>query len=732
MNTNLMLRFAIGAVLAAATATPVLAEEATGGLEEITVTAQRRSERLQETPVSVSALSADMLEAQGIDSLQSVGKSVPNLVMQPISANPSAMQVSLRGGVEQTGGLIVSEPAVALYVDDVYRARLQGSNMQLADIERIEVLRGPQGTLYGRNSFSGAVKIVTRTPSKDNSWFDLGLGAGSFATKQASITAGGGLTDTLGASFSAMFREQSEGYVWNPAQNRNIGAEKNSVLRGKLAYRSGPWSVDFSASYSNDSNDGWIPLAVSFVPPSVPRSASAGLSSDQAVPRVGTDPYVTVYPQPSKGETTTNTATLDITHDFGNVKVRSITGWVKLEDFFRFDLAGGIVSAPGVYTTGFDRKSDSNAKEVTEELQVLGTAANDRVNWIVGGYYFKETADQKITDNLPMYFLFNLDPTLLDADTKSYAAYGQASWKFTDALTATVGLRYTRDSKQFVGSIQTGFGAPNPRTTVTNDRTFTKTTPKIGLDWKISDDLFAYASASKGFKAGGYNGLAVFNATAFRAVYEPQEVKAYEVGLKSEWFGRKLRANFAAFWNDITALQQTGAVGGGSFAVQNVGDASVKGFEAELTWLPVEGLTVYANLGLSDQKYTSRPPTSRALQYGAKDLPVLPSMTDQLGFTYEVPVSSSLKFKLGADMYGSSSYYTEIQNILKIEGYQRYDAFIGLGSADGKWDVTLAGKNLSDELTFVSGVIDLLNTNTQSLSALRPREYALSFKYHVK
>ncbi len=706
-------------------------EPAADTLEEIVVTAERREASLQQTPVAVSALTGGQLAEQGIVNIQSVGKSVPNLMIQPISANPSAMQVGLRGGIEQTGGLIVSEPAVALYVDDVYRARLQGANMQLSDIERIEVLRGPQGTLYGRNSFSGAIKLVTRTPSSDDEWLEFVAGVGSFAEKRLSASWGQSLSDRLGASVSALYRDQSDGYIDNPAQGREIGAEKNVLVRGKLSFRGEPWSVDLSASYSKDENDGWIPLAVSFDPPVVPMSAAAAVTSDGALPRVGSDPFVSLYPQRSKGETETTSVTLNASVGLGAVTLRSITGWVTLNDYFRFDLAGGRILSPGVFGTAFDRQSDAKATQWTEELQLLGQAADGRLDWIVGGFYFKETADQAIFDNLPIFFLLNLAPTLLDTDTRSWALYGQATWKFTDAWSATFGLRTTEDQKEFVGSIQTGFGNPVPRTEVTNDRTFSATTPKLALDWRLRDEVFAYASYARGFKAGGYNGLAVFNANAFRAVYEPQEVNAIELGLKAEWLGRTLRTNFAVFDNDISELQQTGAIGGGSFAVQNVGDASVRGVEAELTWLPTDGLTLYANLGYSDAKYDRLAPTSRALQYGATDLPLLPDFTSQLGFSFQRPVSAGLKLRLGADVHGSSSYFTELQNIMKIDAYQRVDAYLGVASADDRWTATLSGRNLTDELTYVTGVIDLANAGTQALAALRPREWAFNVSYRM-
>jgi iron complex outermembrane receptor protein len=181
------------------------------GLEEIVVTAQRREERLQETPVTVTAITAMQVDELGIGNTQDIAKLVPNLQLLPLTANPSTFQIGLRGGTEQTGGLIVSEPVVGLYVDDVYRGRLQGANFQLSDIERIEVLRGPQGTLYGRNTFSGAIKIVTRTPSNEKEWFDGSVGYGRFDELKAEASAGGGISDTLGASIAMLYRDQNDG-----------------------------------------------------------------------------------------------------------------------------------------------------------------------------------------------------------------------------------------------------------------------------------------------------------------------------------------------------------------------------------------------------------------------------------------------------------------------------------------------------------------------------------------
>ena len=270
------------------------ADEATDNAR-IVVTAQRREQVLQSTPVAVTALTGDMLDSMGIENVQDLGRTVPNLQLLPVTANPSTFQVGLRGGSEQVSGIIVSEPVVGIYVDDVYRARLQGANSQLGDVERVEILRGPQGTLYGRNNFSGAVKIITRTPGPGDEWVNASIGYGTFDEINAQASIGQALTDNLGISFSALYRDQQDGWIYNRAQDRTIGAEENVLLRAKLAFDNGPLRISASASWGEDNNDGYIPVAVSF--PRVPTGRANFVTTGEASPRFGTDPYVTEYPQ---------------------------------------------------------------------------------------------------------------------------------------------------------------------------------------------------------------------------------------------------------------------------------------------------------------------------------------------------------------------------------------------------------------------------------------------------
>jgi len=414
----------------------------------------------------------------------------------------------------------------------------------------VEILRGPQGTLYGRNNFSGAVKIITRTPGPGDEWVNASIGYGTFDEINAQASIGQALGENFGISVSALYRDQSDGWIYNRAQDRTIGAEENVLLRGKLAFDNGPLRISAAASWGEDKNDGYIPVAVSL--PRVPTGKADFVTTDDATPRFGNDPYVTEYPQPSLGRTETLALTLDIAYDIGDVTLRSITGYVDLQDDFRWDLAAGLAPAtPGAFSPAFDRNSVARADQFTQELQLQGTSLDGRLDWIAGVFYFDESGNQSLTDNIPLFFLFNLDPTFLNIETQSWAVFSQGTYALSDSVSATIGARYTEDDKSFDADIQSGFaempGDPNPRTSVVLDRKFTSFTPKFGLDVRVTDDLFAYASISKGFKGGGFNGLSVLNPAVLAASYGPQSVWAYEGGLKAEFADRRVTTNLAVF-----------------------------------------------------------------------------------------------------------------------------------------------------------------------------------------
>ncbi|MEM6681555.1 MAG: TonB-dependent receptor [Pseudomonadota bacterium] len=710
---------------AISTALPAAAQS---GLEVIVVTPQRREANLQSTPVTVSAFSETQLQDLAIVETKDLGQAVPNLQLLPLTASPSTFQVGFRGGVEQTGGLIVSEPVVGIYVDDVYRSRLQGANFQVADIERIEVLRGPQGTLYGRNNFSGALKLITKTPSANNEWLNAAVGIGSFSETNVQVSIGRGLTENLGVSFSALYRDQADGYIFNRAQNRNIGAEENVLIRGKLNYEKDAFQAILSFSYGDDQNDGYIPLAIRYEPPTVPSNFANRVTTDQVRPRFGDDAFVTEFPQESLGATEVTSITLDLSYELEWATLRSITGYVDVNDEFRWDIAAGVSDGMGGFTPSFDRDSDASADQITQELQAQGSALGDRLDWIVGAFFFSENGDQELDDNIPLFFLGDLEPTFLDIDSTSWAVFAQGTFALTDRLSAFAGVRYTEDDKGFDASISTAtpFNPTGPRVAVSLDEKFTAVTPTFGLEFQVTDNIYTYANITRGFKAGGFNGLAVANPTVLQAVFDPQFVWAYEAGAKTDWLDNRLRANIAMFYNDISGSQQTANIGPGSFATQNVGDLSIFGIELELAAQPVDWLNVFANVGYMDGDYGTLNPASQAFQAGAQFLPLVTEWSGQAGFNVNKPIADFGILKLGGTANYVGDHFLETTNSIQVEGYTRFDGFVGFSDPEDRFEVRLEGRNLSDEVNYVTG---FANSPNPALAALKPRTWMLRVSF---
>ncbi len=690
-------------------ALPALAADAPA-IEEIIVTAQRREQSLQVTPVAVTALTADALTDQGVASSEDLTAVVPNLILMPVTASRSTLQVGLRGGSEQSGGLVTSESAVAFYVDDVYRGRLAGSNLELADVERVEVLRGPQGTLYGRNSFSGAIKLVTRTPGQDE-WANVAAGFGNYGEKHASASWGGDLIeDSLGASVSVLYKDV-DGYVHNVARNEDVFGQTNKAIRGKLHfYGHEGLKATLSVTRTDDNNDGPANLIPVTWPVTYPTLAANALSTSDAIPRGGSA-YTSLSTAKPDGHTEQTTVSLDISAELGAVTVRSISAFVGTDDGFTFDLSGGIRNADGTYRpNGLVRDGQSSTDQYSQELQFQGDGFDGKLNWITGLYYFREESLQVMKDQLVLgqFFTMSVLPQTIDSTTDSYAAFAQATYNIDDRLSLTGGLRYTKDKKKLDGTIQNYLPfAPGPAialVSVQRDPSFDSWAPKVGVDYKLTDDVFAYATLSKGFKAGGFNGLAVANPLVFGTVYDPQSVWAYEGGLKATALDGRLRANLAVYRNVLNDLQQTEQVSVGSYAIKNIGKARVNGAELELTFVPVDGLNLFANLGVMDDKFLSKNPLSDAAVAGAKHLPLVAPWSVQTGASYDTPAfwQDQAKLRLTASYQHQGDYYSTVANLLKTDAVGLINTSVALLSENDTWSLTLSGKNLTDKEYFTT------------------------------
>lgn len=649
-------------------------------LEEVVVTAERRAGNLQSTPIAVSAFTSDQLDRLQVTETLELADNVPNLVLYTGVSNPGMVNLYMRGAGEQIGGLVTSESAVGLYVDDVYNARLSAANFDLVDIERIEVLRGPQGTLYGRNSMTGAIKVVTREADGE-SWAKAAVGYGSF--NELTVRAGGGFSiidDVLAATVSAQYRDQDEGWLYNRALDERRGVREVKSLRGKMSYiGSDTFKATLSAYYSDDVNDGLTAVAT---------------NSETLEVQTG-DWHTVQSPSPSAGLTEQFTTTLDLEWDLGGASLRSISSYIEIDDEFRFDLSGGVEVAPDTFVALIDRSSVASSWQVSQEFQLSGTALNDKLDYIVGAYFFKEQSDQQIDD---VIFFTPLVPTIIDQESDSMAFFAHGNYAINDRLSLTGGLRWTRDEKSLQGQIDSFFGSGVPAL-VDRDDDWSVWTPRVGIDYQLNDDTFVYGSISRGYRAGGYNGLTVANPVSFNTPFDPETVWAYEVGGKVELFNRRLRLNSAIFINAFDDIQQSSTLGAGATAIQNVGSVNVYGFETEFTWLPTERLEIFGHLTLQNESYQKLDPGSVAATQGRGRLSHLSDEQYQLGVNYDYPVSGGGTLAIGGNFSHRSPYFSDAANqpINDSGTINLLDASVSYRPASERWTLTLAGRNLTDE-----------------------------------
>jgi iron complex outermembrane receptor protein len=737
MSSHRLLSLAIGVAALPATAfaqAVVTGERGSAVLEEVVVTAERREASLQSVPISVTALSAEALENKQVYEAKDLARYTPSLKMFNNITSPTNLSPSLRGSLTQDASLIVAESPFGIYVDDVYIARLNGNNVALADIERVEVLRGPQGTLYGRNTLTGAIKFVSRTPG-ETPWLNADVGAGNFGQIRAGFSAGGPLGGNGWAgSLSGLYTNKEDQFFnRHPSVNDDSGQEENWVARAKLAYTGiENFVAEGSFSYSEATNDSGQLVPAST--PSVP--ANRQFTSDDLVAQYGSNytlntQNVARAPAPitalPEGSTKQTIASLKLSYDFGAATLRSITGYVKTEDFFSTDFSGnGLVNGA----------NDADVDQISEELQVIGTALDDRLSYIVGAYLFKEEGDQTFGWNsyLPPIFLtaVPISQSLIKMETTSYSAFAQVDYNFADNLKASLGLRYTSDDKDFDFAFRSFIGAP-PTTILLSD-TFSETTPKFSLDYTVPasgsvDSMLLYVSAAKAFKSGGYSAIAIFS-PADVAPYDPETNWTYEVGIKTDLLANRLRINANYFYSDVEDVVINFTLPGGRFPVDNAGDQTIQGLEFEIVAVPIDGLNLFVNGSLLDGEYSNLNPNAAPalapMSFGVEaSPPQIPDYSFTVGFDYGIDLSFG-RLSFGADWFQTDDYVTAATNDFKVKSYGIGTAFIGLGFGDN-WTAKATVKNFTDEDQFTTGSRGFLG----GFIPLRPREYLFTVSYDL-
>jgi iron complex outermembrane receptor protein len=629
-----------------------------GGIAEIIVTARKTSESLQTTPVAVSAISGEALANQQIVGIQQIQSTTPNLTFSSAVAQPGSSTVFIRGQ-GSSDGLIAIDQAVGVYIDGVYAARSTGGATDLLDVEQVEVLRGPQGTLFGRNTTGGAINIIAKKPSDEfegSARFDYGNYNDMLAQAVLNVPLGSGV-----AVRAAYQRRDRDGFGRSVIANQPLGDLKSDY--GRLTFGIAPEGSKFSALISADfskfRNSGelvglksYSASANPFAPtellagicgtqgfsPSVPAATVAGLTAlrplcPSLTPRPGpvanyvygqngnTDLYKTFSNTPAYGKSDTYGASGVFEYEISDAaSLKSTSAWrgVSLDsltdnDGSPYHLTGGFKGIPA-------NLIDQN--QFSQELQLSGNVGP--VQYILGGFYFVENG----TDFSESSSLFPLSPSVGIIDgtvrNKSVAGYGQVIFSVTDAVRLTGGLRYTedkrdmvlrnRDRSAFTGAVTSSLGTPadglldgntSDPFRATLNRKFNYWSYLVSADWQANDDLFFYAKTSRSQRSGGLNTRAVTGGVP-PIGFNPEIVTDYELGAKIDLLDRRVRMNLAAFNSSVDNVQRNVIGNVGTRLVSGVANAAkstIRGLEAELTVAPTDGLTFGANIGYTDAQY---------------------------------------------------------------------------------------------------------------------------------
>lgn len=702
------------------------AQQRQGGLEEIVVTAQRRSENLQDVPIAVSTVSEESLATFGIASTSSLQMAVPGLVLGRISGSgTSAFLRGVGAGIGSQG----AEPPVAMYIDDIYLGSPQSDLLDLANVERVEVLKGPQGTLFGRNATGGLINVHTKRPSHDVS-FDGKISYGNFESVEGSIYATGPLTDNVAMNVAINGRNQADGFGFNATRNEDIYKGWGFGLRSQLLWEpSSQTKVLVSGDYSKhyDRRE-LMPL---------PGTISSGGA-------VGVDgSYRTFNTVPVGTRFRSGGVSLRVEQDLGFAELLNITSYREYGARALFDQDLAAVDVVSV-------ENQNRTKNFTQELQ-LQSQNDGPLNWIVGAFYFRSSV---FVDRLRITgtsagangFTDFTDNQILN----SIAGFAEVSYEILPKMKLTVGARYTKDRYSIdVGRRFNAAGA-TLAAPYGAKASFSEPTYRAILDYNFTDDVMVYASFSHGFKSGGFNVSSPGAPPAGDPPFRPETIDAYEVGVKSQFLDDSVRLNIAAFTYKYSDLQVVNSITGASVIV-NAAKATIKGIDFDATVVPISGLTITAAGSFLDAQYdvfpagpdfilnpavcTPSPLNTGPFTGGARRCNVnlagntlarAPKFTGSLSFNYELPTSIGY-FNWNAALYHNSGFFWEAGNNARQASYQIVNAGLKWEPESKRFEVGVWVKNLTDEYYFTHG-----QENTFGYAGFPsdPRTYGVTFGVH--
>lgn len=723
----------------AALALPAMAQEnseaappPTAGLEEIVVTAQRREESIQNVPVSVTAFSAADIESRGATSLLDLGMASPNVTFNTSSRGQN---IRIRGvGAGDTQAIF--EPGVGIYVDGLYLPRMNGMNLDLVGIERVEVLRGPQGTLFGRNTIGGAINITTSRPSETLAG-SVELTLGNYDRQDLQLGLEGPIVPgVLSGSIAGLIRKR-EGYGvrrdFITGNRIDEGDDQDrQAVRGNLLWRvNDDLEVRLTADYSSRDEKNPIYDLIQTFPTALVTTSNALTELDYNDQFLTPDGYTNYATGPNADKLDAWSTSLILEWKLAAVTFKSLSSYLDQRHVQASDIDASPLNI-------FEQIVTEKSTYHSQEFQLMGLALNDRLNWIAGLYYGKE----RVQMNGKSYIFQTLwDAAGVDAsqdlniwtDNANAAAYGQVNHKLTDRLSVTAGLRYSYDDKEVSRQRQ----RLNPPFAVfvpfaAADDTWGATSGRLGLEYRWNDEVMSYVSAARGYKSGGLNGSST--STQAFLPFDPEYLWTYEVGVRSDWLDRRLRVNASVFQTDYSDLQffifRTDSTGAPIQVVDNVAKAEITGFELETTALPLPGLMLTAGVGYLDGKYNSVEPGSPITL--RDEFPDTPEWTLSVAGEYSHLLADGARLSGRVDY----AYKTEQQRLssnspLAVQkGYPTLNARLAFASSSGNWEAAIFGDNLTDE-EVMWWAFDARTVMNMHASYAPPRTWGVSVKYKL-
>ena len=807
------------AALAMALASPAWAQEAAAppqdtadqvGIAEIVVTAQKRAENVQDVPIAISAFTATALQERAVSDVSSLSNIAPNVTLDagtPFSGSGAVLSAFIRG-IGANDFAFNIDPGVGVYLDGVYLARSVGANQDLADVERIEVLKGPQGTLFGRNTIGGAISIVTHDPG-DEFRFVGDITTGSYRLLQARGTVDVPIAQGLSSSLSFSIKnrqgylkripfpgvtdfntENITSYRASGYYNQGLGREGGDdswSMRTKLVWdQGGPFRAVFSGDYNHTDQAqiaNTLLKTVPFVfagtyncaltatvdascgggPPSFAFAGGiGGINSIVDLPglfgvNVDGDPNNNRVPYDDRfltGDKDTSyangnnfsklrtygvsgTLSYDLSDD---VQLKSVTAYRELHWRAGMDLDG---SPLNFLHTSFEM----NQWQFSQELQLNGKALDDKLNYVLGAYYFKEAGDLHDYVTFAQGLLQVDGPN--DLETTNYAAFGQLDYRFSDLIGITVGGRYTHENKEFEGfqSDNNGLtykilqatgvpecaditpiseacrliaGFPNPGQPLryyiagTQVKKFNNFAPKAGVQIHPNEDVMVYGSWSRGYKTGGWT-TRLSNPLPYAPDFDEEKAETFEIGVKSTLLDRRLQINAAAFTTKYKGIQLNFQQGV-SPVIQNAGDARIKGFEIEVVAAPVNGFTINGSIGHLDATYTrvdagAQVAPSADPVFGdvgvvpGATLPKTPKWKFNISPRYELELGNGGRLIFLADYTHTTSLKNDTEGyfLLTRPATDIVNASIQYREPKDRWNITAGGTNITDERYLVTG-----------------------------